>query len=283
MDDHIQYIKDSRGKTLERGFITPEIYDIYEAVFQYHGVFIEDNSVSKCPSFINDEITDDVPALDPENILLDEETRNRLITAFKGLVDGIAAVNSGFLSEALIAVFQDDPETIDRAMSFLLKRDFNSLATMAEKGKIGTEEFIFILVSWFRPYLSGLRKACFKGDTSEWFKGYCPFCGGQSDIGKIIEVKDNKRVLHCSLCDNEWKFPRLMCTICENKNHETQGFFTTEEDELYRLDYCDECKGYIKTVRIVRGDDDEKYDLLVENIISSYLDSSIIEEGYKRP
>ena len=89
-----------------------------------------------------------------------------------------------------------------------------------------------------------------KFDDADWHASSCPFCGYYSDISKIIEARYNVRILHCGFCENEWKYPRLNCAICENNDQDTLGFFTYDDDNVYRIDFCDVCKGFIKTIRI---------------------------------
>ena len=101
-------------------------------------------------------------------------------------------------------------------------------------------------------------------------------------MAKIVDSLDGKRFLHWALCENEWPYERLSCTVCGNKDAQKLGYYITEEKTPYRIDYCDECKAYIKTIRLIKSDDPDKYDLYVENIITPYLDYLAIEKGYLR-
>ncbi|MCD4842444.1 MAG: formate dehydrogenase accessory protein FdhE, partial [Methanosarcinales archaeon] len=41
---------------------------------------------------------------------------------------------------------------------------------------------------------------------------------------------------------------RIYCPFCENKDQKTLHYFFSEEEEEYRVDVCDQCRRYIKTI-----------------------------------
>ena len=51
--------------------------------------------------------------------------------------------------------------------------------------------------------------------------------------------------------------------------------------EAYRVDLCDQCKGYIKTVDSRKLDYEP--DLSLEDIVTIHLDIHALKKGYKRP
>ena len=74
---------------------------------------------------------------------------------------------------------------------------------------------------------------------------------------------------------------RLKCPSCGNDDHETLKYFYTEsEGTANRIDVCDKCKRYIKTVdtREISGE----IIPIVEDMGTLYLDVLAQKEGYLR-
>jgi FdhE protein len=112
---------------------------------------------------------------------------------------------------------------------------------------------------------------------SHWKEGYCPVCGKEPKIGELRE-EDGKRFLFCSQCGTEWNFFRIKCPFCGNEEQKTLSYFTVEEDERYRVDVCDRCKRYIKTIDFRNMQEEPNLDL--EDIATIHLDMLANEEGY---
>ena len=110
-----------------------------------------------------------------------------------------------------------------------------------------------------------------------WSEGYCPICGSEPKIGELRE-EEGRRFLFCSQCGFEWNFMRIKCPFCGNEEQRTLAYFTVEDDEMHRVDVCNACKRYIKTVdsRAAKSE----ANLEVEAIATLHLDMLASEEGY---
>jgi len=113
---------------------------------------------------------------------------------------------------------------------------------------------------------------------SSWSEGYCPICGREPKISEIRE-EGGKRFLFCGQCGFEWQFGRLRCPFCRNEDQQTLAYFTIESEEKYRVDVCNICNKYIKTVDFRKTE--EKPNLDVEDIATLHLDILADEEGYE--
>jgi FdhE protein len=98
-----------------------------------------------------------------------------------------------------------------------------------------------------------------------------------------LEREEGRRILQCSLCSTEWAFRRLQCPFCRNDDHDTLRFFFVDEESPYRVDVCDICKRYIKTVDERKLEEEKKVMLTLENIATLFLDILAVEEGYRNP
>ena len=110
-----------------------------------------------------------------------------------------------------------------------------------------------------------------------WNDGYCPVCGRMPKIGRLVDA-EGKRHLFCSQCGFEWRFRRVKCPFCGNEEQQSLSYFTVEGDERYRVDVCDVCKRYIKTVDFRSAGEEAILD--VEDVATLHLDMLAHEEGY---
>ena len=278
---HSEYLVNKRDEILSGGNLSKELLDFYTDLFvlqeKYTGVF------SKISSQGIDYDISTFPVISPENVILSANELSETGNLLQDLTSLIVRKNPGLNFDSLIGYFSDDKNRFCDTLRILLEKDFEKIAKIGEEIKIGRDEFIFTLINLFKPFLLSLRSAVDSEiDSSKWLKSTCPFCGFEADMAKIVESKDSKRILHCALCEYEWDFRRIYCPVCSNDNPETLGFLAGE-NEVFRIDYCDECKGYIKTLRIQKQFDETRFYLLVENIATPDLDASAFELGYRRP
>jgi FdhE protein len=116
-------------------------------------------------------------------------------------------------------------------------------------------------------------------DTKNWLRGYCPVCGSLPLFSTLRG--EGQRFLLCSFCGFEWQSERLKCVFCDNTDHQTLRYFYAEGDEACRIDLCEKCRKYIKTIDIRRFDSEP--DLNLEDITTIHLDILASEQGFKRP
>jgi FdhE protein len=112
----------------------------------------------------------------------------------------------------------------------------------------------------------------------DWRQGICPMCGSEPWMARLAH-QDGRRTLVCSLCHTEWRFDRLRCPFCEDDGQPLVHHFTVDDDEAHRVDCCNRCHRYIKTV-------DERVwgrpaNLMVEDVITAHLDTLAREQGYR--
>ena len=126
----------------------------------------------------------------------------------------------------------------------------NSDYITALSKKLGVKEDVLLFLSRnsikpiFEAYANELKSYV---DQERWWKGYCPICGSEPFMAELRE--EGARFLVCSSCSYEWRFNRLKCPFCENEDHKELRYFHTEkEGKAYRVDVCEKCKRYIKTI-----------------------------------
>ncbi|MBI5593391.1 MAG: formate dehydrogenase accessory protein FdhE [Deltaproteobacteria bacterium] len=79
-----------------------------------------------------------------------------------------------------------------------------------------------------------------------WRTGYCPICG--SSPGLSMLKGEGERWYVCSFCWHEWLTPRIYCPFCDNTDSSQLHYFFSDQEPEYRVDGCDRCSRYIKTI-----------------------------------
>jgi len=133
-------------------------------------------------------------------------------------------------------------------LSKTLSKDDVYFDETAKSLKIDKKVLLFMTHGSRRPSLSlcAEQLATYLYKDTLWEKGYCPVCGNPPAISILRGEGD--RFLFCSFCDYEWHSQRIYCPFCENKDQKTLHYFFSEEEEEYRVDVCDQCRRYIKTI-----------------------------------
>jgi FdhE protein len=82
----------------------------------------------------------------------------------------------------------------------------------------------------------------------------CPFCGSKPQVAVLRPEGDGaRRFLLCSLCATEWLFRRVICPNCAEENKEKLPIFLAQEFDYVRVDACDTCRTYIKSIDLTKN------------------------------
>ncbi len=109
--------------------------------------------------------------------------------------------------------------------------------------------------------------------------GTCPVCGSLPHMLELRE-KEGFRFAFCSLCRHDYRIRRLACPVCDNTDTDKLKFFTVPEEPGFRVETCDSCKSYIKTIDF-RAFDRKSLPAL-NDLESLALDFIAQEQGYSR-
>jgi len=119
-------------------------------------------------------------------------------------------------------------------------------------------------------------------NLSPWTRPYCPFCGGDPELGVINSTRERRLV--CGRCAGQWPFDDIACPFCDNRD---SGSITSFEyacwpdparDGVYRLTGCDVCHRYLKSY--VPRSSSRPVMLDVDTIGSLLLDAAAAQRGY---
>lgn len=153
------------------------------------------------------------------------------------------------------------------------------LADIVVAHNVDNELFAFVIGAVLKPFLSAYSEALLPLVNQEaWRRRCCPICGGKPDFA-FLERERGTRWLCCPRCDAQWLFQRLECPYCGNQKHDSLAYLTDDEG-LYRLYVCEECRSYIKAIDLRLAESDVS--LLVERIITQDIDKQAQQAGYRR-
>ena len=85
----------------------------------------------------------------------------------------------------------------------------------------------------------------------------CPFCGGAPQLSILDPVSATSgdgggRRLLCATCLSTWPFRRVLCAQCGEEDERQLGYFHSPDYDHLRIDACERCRRYLKTVDLGR-------------------------------
>ena len=106
------------------------------------------------------------------------------------------------------------------------------------------------------------------------------FASGNLALGVLRPLGDGgQRSLVCSFCLAEWEFRRIVCPACGEENHAKLPVYTADELKHVRVEACDSCRSYIKTVDMTKSGRAEP---VVDEMAAIPLDLWAAEQGYAK-
>ena len=133
--------------------------------------------------------------------------------------------------------------------------------------------------AFLQPYAELLRLHASPSSRKHIY-AVCPFCGRKPGCGVMRQMGDGAaRSLVCSFCLAEWEFRRLVCPGCGEENDRNLPVFTATDFDYIRLECCDSCKTYIKTIDLTKNGHAEP---IADELASAPLDFWAREHGYAK-
>ena len=192
------------------------------------------------------------------------------------------------------------PELVSRFGSFLSHAEKHApapLAALTSQLRASGPALWFELLrnAWSAADSSdpqGLLAQIFLQPYAEWLRSrtsferfphahaICPFCRRKPGFGVLRSLGEGAaRSLVCSFCMAEWEFRRIVCPGCGEENDRKLVVFTAEEFPCVRVEGCDSCKTYLKTIDLTK---DGHAEPVVDELASAPLDLWARERGYAK-
>jgi len=142
-----------------------------------------------------------------------------------------------------------------------------------------TEPLEFLVLAYLQPCAEFVRSRA--GLQSEGYTHpLCPFCNRKPVLGILRPLGDGgRRSLLCGFCLAEWEFRRLVCPGCGVEDHAKLPVYTAEELPYIRVECCEACHTYMKTIDLTKNGLAEP---IVDELASVPLNLWAQERGYTK-
>ena len=174
----------------------------------------------------------------------------------KGITDVRTLVP--YFSGLIELVNRNGPEPLARFASAHLQTaaDRESLLLVYWEGNAGdaspTPADVFFARVLLQPFAESLATRGPIDAQSD--SGTCPFCSHKPAVAALRGEGDGgKRWLVCSLCSTEWEYRRIICPNCREEQKDKLPVYTAAGLEYVRVDACDTCRAYLKSVDLTRN------------------------------
>jgi FdhE protein len=164
-----------------------------------------------------------------------------------------------------------DPDAPRRTVTWLLYRDVYASACPGLLRYFGWTA----LARHLRPLVNA-----FAGwrEEERWLRNYCPTCGSRPSMAQLVGIDPGRlRFLSCGCCKTRWRYRRTSCPFCQSQNDHGLAVLAVEGEGGLRIDYCESCRGYLKTY-----DGEGSEDVLLADWTSIHLDIIAHERGLIR-
>jgi len=137
----------------------------------------------------------------------------------------------------------------------------------------------FLAFAFLQPYAEFARSR-----AQVQLEGYapplCPFCNRKPSLAILRPQGDGgHRSLLCGFCMTEWEFRRIVCPGCGQEDHAKLPVYTAEAFPYIRVECCDTCQTYIKSIDMTKNGLAEP---AVDELASIPLNLWAQERGYAK-
>lgn len=138
---------------------------------------------------------------------------------------------------------------------------------------------LILAQAFLQPYAELMRS---RTDLSPARTNYavCPFCHRKPGFGILRQMGEGaSRSMVCAFCSAEWDLRRIVCPGCGEENEKQLPIYTADLFDYIRVECCDTCKTYIKTIDLTKKGNAEP---MVDELASAPLDLWAHERGYAK-
>jgi FdhE protein len=170
------------------------------------------------------------------------------------------------LIQALTAKDYDPKPLFDAAIN----EDEDSFHATALELQASPQTLMLLAYNSIKPSLESCASVLgsYLAEDLFWQKPGCPVCGS-APVLSVLDT-DGKRILICGFCWSEWSVPRIQCPVCLETDNRKLHYKVSYQEKEYRLEVCDQCQSYWKTVDT--RELDRSFYAPLETLVSAHLD-----------
>jgi FdhE protein len=228
----------------------------------------------------------DSPAISAARPLRDELDLFILLPRFSPFLSLIQRIAPAPLAQAAAGLTGGGPAARQRALANFWQADPELAGVADETEPLRADDsraaspsdrlLAWIFLQPYAEYLSNHREPGKLDGTPST----CPLCGSRPIVGVLRTEGDGaKKSLICMLCSHEWAFRRIYCPACGEEREPQMGFYSAPEIAHVRVDVCDSCHHYVKTVDLTK---DGHAVPVVDELATIPLDLWATEHGYTK-
>ncbi len=250
-----------------------------EAVCKSADSFFQENPVTLSPVFDAEAAERQIRAgesIDLNPVFATED----IINLLKRISEAVAKVNPKLkgtvkgLKERFDHFLSDSPSEVSKEEVFAW-RDLLIKEAVLEKD-LATFLFSISISSFYRQHLQSIIEVL---RTDLWEGGDCPTCGERPHFG-MLRSEDGAKQLECWLCGTGWVHTRIKCPFCSSEEPEKLGYFTVEDSETCRINFCRSCCHYYKIFDLRKFNTDSEIVLTIHNLATLTYDLLASKEGF---
>jgi FdhE protein len=218
-----------------------------------------------------------IPGLAEEPLLGEDALRAALSAVSEALTASQGYAAAGSLGHRLVESSLDWARLVPVALS----GSWEALAGFERRVEPASDTAEALLDYSVRPALrEGARRIRSAVAQSGWARGSCPACG-TPPLLSVTTGKEASRFLLCGRCGTAWPWARVRCASCGETDHHRLGYLHgAGEGQYRRVEVCDSCRGYLKTVAVLDLPDPDR--LLRLDLETAALDFAALDGGYRR-
>ncbi len=243
-------IKVAVGRIRDLRPVYGPLLDFYEKLF-----LVQEDSkkqisltpIEIAPDVLSIKIKEGFPLISVSDFALDFNSAASLLHS----ICRISIDDNGGYKEtatALLIAIEKDQLDVKRLFSSILDGDASFINELSETDKIDKNVLGVMTYYSIQPALnlSAEQLSTYLDPDNPIEKGYCPICGSFPGLSTL--EGEGQRFQYCHFCWLKWPSKRLCCPFCENQDSRSLHYFYSESEIGYRVDVCDKCKKYIKTI-----------------------------------
>jgi len=283
LEDARRKLEGKIAQLKKKSYISAELIELLEAVAnrQLDARVEAEVTLPSSDKFASPEaVLQGMPLVGREDFPFDKEQAEKLLAEFVELLSDMGGPLGDGAKAVGKALDSGDLSTEELFEKFL-EDDHKFFAPWAERTPDAPRTLSFLAFAALSPSLeaAGAQLATSLPEVKVHPVGSCPVCGSLPLISTLKE-KEGFRHATCSFCRHDYRVKRIACTTCGEEEQKKLTFFTVEEEPGFRVDVCDTCKTYIKTIDF--RELDKVAMPILDDLDSLALDYVAAGQGYKR-
>ncbi len=282
IEDQKRWIEKKLDQLKVKEFLSPDLIGLIADVTSLQGE-ARKNAKPAMPPGVKlstaDQLAQGKPLLIRSEFTLKLDIAKELFTKLLKLVSSDKTMGNS--ARKIQEKLENGELNLDQAFNEHLSGHDDFFASWSENFPDSPKILDFLIQSAISPEVEALGQALSEqlNQDTPHPSGQCPVCGSLPLIS-TLKKKEGFRFMTCSFCRTEYRVHRLACPFCGENDPKKLRFFKVEEEPGFRVDVCDSCKYYIKTIDF-RALDNLAFPVL-DDLASLPLDFLACDQGFKR-